>query len=159
MNSKVRIKSDEVGNIITQSKNNPEYGHIAVEQDRVVIDDRGFARKRTINALIQGKVEDLKSFGWTKSTDLAGKVVVKESLEPFNAKEPERDYKIAGKTGIVCCADGQPIYRKHLFTFNMSEADELIQHTNVEDIKAAYQQSLVEKALEAAGDENAISEL
>lgn len=159
MNSKVKIKSDEVGNIIVQSKNNPEYGHIAVEQDRIVVDDRGFARKKTINALIQGKVEDLKSFGWTKSTELAGKVVIRESLEPFNAKEPERDYKIAGKTGIVCCQDGQPIYRKHLFTFNMNEQDELVAHTNVEDIKAAYQQSLVDRALESVDDESSLSTL
>lgn len=159
MQSKVKIKSDDLGNIIVQSKNNPEYGHIAVEQDRIVIDDKGFARKKNINALIQGTIQDLKSFGWNKNTELTGKIAIKESLEPFNAKEPDRDYKMAGKTGIVCCQDGQPIYRKHLFTFNMNEQDVLIEHTNTEDIKAAYQQSLVDKALESVEDETAIGNL
>lgn len=138
MNSKVKVTADELGNVVVISKNNPDWAHIRVEQSRVVIDDNGFARKKTISALVHGTVEDLRSFGWKANQELAGKIIFKESLEPFNLNDPNRDYKIAGKTGIVCCLDGQPIYRKTFYTLNNNAEDVAIQHNNVEDIKAAY---------------------
>lgn len=138
MNSKVKVTADEAGNVVIVSKNNPEWAHIRVEQSRVVIDDNGFARKRVISALVHGTVEDLKSFGWAKGSELPGKIIFKENLEPFNVSQPERDYKIAGKTGIVCCQDGQPIYRKTFYTLNNAAEDVAVAHTNIEDIRAAY---------------------
>lgn len=138
MNSKVKVTADAAGNVIIPSKNNPDWGHIRVEQTRMIIDDRGFARKKTVSALIPGTISDLSGFGWSKNQEVEGKIVVKERLEPFNAEEPERDYKVAGDTGIVCCNDGQPIYRKAFFTLNLNAYDETVEHTNGEDIKAAY---------------------
>jgi len=138
MNSKVKVTADELGNVVVVSKNNPEWAHIRVEQSRVVIDDNGFARKRNISALVHGTTDDLKSFGWTRGQELGGKITFKESLEPFNHSQPERDYKVAGKTGVVCCIDGQPIYRKTFYTLNSSAEDISIAHNNVEDIRAAY---------------------
>ena len=142
MNSKVKVTADETGSVIVVSKNNPEWAHIRVEQSRIVIDDNGFARKKTISALVHGTVEDLKSFGWAKGQELPGRIIFKESLEPFNVNQPERDYKVAGKTGIICCQDGQPIYRKTFYTLNTSAEDVAVAHTNVEDIRAAYAESV-----------------
>ena len=142
MNSKVKVTAEEVtGNVVVVSKNNPEWGHIRVEQSRTTIDDNGFARKRNISALIHGTVEDLKSFKWVSNQEVPGQIIAKESLEPFNMNNPERDYKIAGKTGIVCCQDGQPIYRKTFYTLNSSAEDVLVSHNNIEDIRAAYSTS------------------
>jgi hypothetical protein len=142
MNSKVKVTAEEVtGNVVVVSKNNPEWGHIRVEQSRTTIDDNGFARKRNISALIHGTVEDLKSFKWVDGKEVPGQIIAKESLEPFNMNNPERDYKIAGKTGIVCCQDGQPIYRKTFYTLNSSAEDVLVSHNNIEDIRAAYSTS------------------
>lgn len=138
MNAKVRVTADAAGNVIVPSKNNPEWGHIRVEQTRMVIDERGFARKKKVSALIPGTIEDLKGFGWVKDQEVEGKIVVKERLEAFNADEPERDYKIAGETKVVCCIDGQPIYRKSFYTTNPNAHDETIEHDNGEAIKAAY---------------------
>ena len=138
MNSKVKVTADEAGNVVIVSKNNPEWAHIRLEQSRIVIDDNGFARKRVISALLHGTVEDLKSFNWKKDQEIAGKIVFKESLEPFNAGQPERDYKIAGKTGIVCCQDAQPIYRKTFYTLSSVAEDVSVAHNNIEDIRAAY---------------------
>lgn len=146
MNSKVKVTADDTGAVVIVSKNNPDWAHIRVEQSRIVIDDNGFARRKTISALVHGTVEDLKSFGWTKGAELPGKILFKESLEPFNASQPERDYKVAGKTGIVCCQDGQPIYRKTFYTLNSSAEDVSVAHTNIEDIRAAYAEGVeVEK--------------
>lgn len=151
MNSKVRVNADAAGNVIVPSKNNPGYGHIRVEQIRMIIDERGFARKKTVSALIPGTIEDLKAFGWVAGSEVEGKIVVKERLTPFNTSEPERDYKVAGETGIVCCQDGQPIYRKAFYTLNMNAYDETVEHTNGEDIKAAYAE-IVEKKSSAKTD-------
>lgn len=146
MKSKVKVTADEAGNVVVPSNNNSEWAHIRVEQERIVFDEKGFARKRRMSALIPGLLEDLKSFGWTAGQEIDGKIIAKESLTPFNAKDPERDYKVAGKTGIVCCIDGQPIYRKTFYTpdnnandvFIMDENGNPMTHNNGEAIRVAY---------------------
>jgi hypothetical protein len=136
---KVRVCGDASGNIIVPSKTNPEYGHIRVEQERMIIEEAtGFARSKTISALIPGLVKDLKNFGWVKDQEVEGKVIFKEQLAPFNMKDAERDYKIAGKTEITCCVDGQPIYRKTFYSPSEKAEDVAVAHTNGDDIKAAY---------------------
>ena len=141
MNSKVTVTAEEsTGAVVIISKNNPEWGHIRLQQVKSTFDENGFTRKKAISALVHGLVEDLKSFNWTAGKELPGKIAFKESLEPFNNNSPERDYKIAGKTGVVCCVDGQPVYRKTFYTLNSSLEDVSIAHNNTEDIKAAYAQ-------------------
>lgn len=136
--SKVKVTADAAGNVIVPSKKNSEYGHIRVVQDRFVHDERGFMRRKTISALVVGLIVDLQARGWKKDQEIDGKIVFHESLEPFNTKEPQRDYKIAGKTGIVCCQDGQPIYRKTFYTEDPKVGDTSIEHTNGDAIKEAY---------------------
>jgi hypothetical protein len=148
MNKSVKVTADAAGNVIVPSQNNPEWGHIRVEQERMVIDDRGFARKKKVSSLIPGTIEDLKGFGWTKNELVEGKIVIKERLDAFNENEPERDYKIAGETGIVCCQDGQPIYRKAFYTLNANAYDETVEHNNGDAIKAAYAELSEKKALD-----------
>jgi hypothetical protein len=143
--SKVKVTADEAGNVIIVSKNNPEWAHIRLEQWRIIVDDNGFARRKPITALLHGKTEDLKSFGWKENQELAGKIIFKESLDPFNVKEPERDYKIAGKTKVICCQDGQPIYRKTFYSLKSNAEDVSVVHTNIEDIRAAYASEKEEK--------------
>ncbi len=138
MNAKVKVTADELGNVVVVSKNNPNWAHIRVEQKVKVFDETGFGRTKKISALIHGTTEDLKDFGWLNGQELAGRIIFKESLEPFNTREPERDYKVAGKTGIVCCLDGQPIYRKTFYTESANAANVSIAHNNTEDIRAAY---------------------
>jgi hypothetical protein len=149
--SKVIVTADAAGNVIIPSKNNAEWGHIRVTQNRMVVDDGGFARMKPLSALIIGKITDLKGFGYKKDQEIEGRIIFKESLEPFNTKDPERDYKKAGKTGIVCCQDGAPIYRKNFYKQDAESSDVCVEHTNGEDIKVAYA-ALKEK--EAVSPEN-----
>ena len=51
MLSKVIVTADQAGNVIVRSPRNPQYGHIRVEQIRMIIDDTGFARKRKLSAV------------------------------------------------------------------------------------------------------------
>lgn len=148
-NSKVIVTADKAGNVIVKSQNNTEWGHIRVEQTRMVLEDNGFARRKTLSALIPGTIVDLKGFGWHAGQEVRGKIIVRESLKPFNKKDPERDYKIAGESGVVCSVNGQPIYRKHFYVFDEEAADTLVAHDNDEEIKEAY----AEIASESTGEE------
>jgi len=136
--NKVIVTADKAGNVISTSQNNSEWGYIRVEQLRATIDDQGFARKTVLSALIYGKVADLTDFGWKAGTELPGRIVVVESTTPFNPKAPEKDLKVAGSTGIVCMLGNEPIYRKNAYKSDASATDSTIEHTNGEEIRAAY---------------------
>lgn len=135
--SKVLVTSKD-GHVIVKSANE-EFGHIRVEQVRMVVDDTtGFAKMKKISALVPGKISHLKGFGWKDGDEVNGKIRIVERLSPFNKKDPDRDLKIAGKSGIVCEQDGKPIYRKHFFTLNINLGDDLKEHTNDDEIREAY---------------------
>ena len=158
MNNKVKACADASSAVVIPSKNNPEYGYIRVEQKRITIDANGFAKARTMSALIPGKVVDLKAFGWTPNQEVPGKVIFKEQLTPFNLDEPERNYKFAGETGIVCKIEGAPIYRKTFYSQDSEDKDvyirdengEIMSHDNTDEIKAAYASSKEDNAVAAA---------
>lgn len=126
--SKVTIASDDMGNVIGISQNNPEYGYIRIEQVANQINEDGWFRLAKRSALINGKVSDFKEANYYAGKELPGKIIIKESLQPFNDKFPDRDMKVAGSTGIVCTIDDQPIYRKAFYTTNPNAEDELIMH-------------------------------
>jgi len=146
MYKKAKVTADADGRVVIISKNNPEYGHIRIEQERFLIDDDGFLRAKVLSALLPGKIEELKRLALKANQEIDGSVYFKESLSPFNKKDDERDCKVAGKTGIVCCIDGQPIYRKTFFSFRKQMEDTLILdengnhvlHTNVDEIREAF---------------------
>ena len=133
--SKVVVVADKNGNIIGQSTNNPEYGYIRVQQKTVQINDQGWLKTVNRSAILKGKMEDLLAAEYREGTQLPGKIIVIEALEPFNPINPDRDLKIAGDTGIICRVDDQPIYRNSFYTTNPNAYDELITHTNTDEIR------------------------
>tara|TARA_B110000914_G_C15367320_1_gene401477 strand:+ start:203 stop:823 length:621 start_codon:yes stop_codon:yes gene_type:complete len=148
MKNQVTIVPNETGAKIRVSKNNSDYGHVLLKQEKTIIGSNGWVKTTRLHALLHGEVEDLQSIGIKKMKTLPGQIVVKESTTPFNEKNPDMDLKLAGKTGIVCCKDGEPIYRRALYDASMTEVDEFIAHNNSEDIRAANQEN-TEKAFEA----------
>lgn len=132
---KVVVTADKNGNVVGVSENNPEYGYVRVEQTGSFINDEGWLRISRRSALIKGLVKDLVETGFTEGQEMEGKIVVAESLTPFNSDNPERDLKIAGDTGIVCRIDDQPIYRQTFYTINPDAQDHFIMHTNREEIR------------------------
>lgn len=133
--SKVVVVADKNGNIIGQSTNNPEYGYIRVQQKTVQISDQGWLKTVNRSAILKGKMEDLLAAEYREGTQLPGKIIVVEALEPFNPINPDKDLKIAGDTGIICRVEDQPIYRNSFYTTNPNAYDELITHTNTDEIK------------------------
>ena len=136
-NGKVTVAQDELGNSIRVSKNNPEFGHVRLVQEKVGFGTGGWVKKSTRSTLIHGTVEDLQAVGLGESKELPGNIVIREQLEPFSSNDPDRDYKIAGDTGIICCRDGEPIYRKAFYSMDPTEQDVLIAHTNGNAIREA----------------------
>lgn len=132
--SKVRITADKDKNVITVSPNNPEYGWFFVEQTVAQLEN-GWFKNVTRKARISGKLSDLTESKFEVGQEFPGKIVVLESLTPFNTENPDSDLKVAGKSGVVCRYFDQPIYRQSYFTSNLNSPDELINHTNSDEIK------------------------
>jgi hypothetical protein len=133
--NKVTVTADQNGNIIGVSQNNPEYGYVRVEQNVTQIDQRGWLKNVKRSTLIKGTVADLTASKLKAGSEIPGKIVVIESLTPFNQENPERDLKIAGDSGIVCRIDDQPIYRQTFYTPDVNASDELIMHNNTDEIR------------------------
>jgi len=136
-NKNCQVVPDAQGNAIRVSKNSPEYGYVRVIQNKVMFNATGWVSKKQLSTLVKGKVEDLQDLGFTSDTILPGNIVVMESFEPFSEKMPDRDLKYAGDTGIVCCKDGQPIYRTTAYDASGELSDALIPHDNGDAIREA----------------------
>lgn len=141
MNSKVIVTADATTNSVVNVSENPEWGYIRVQQVRTMIDDNGFLKRKSVSAIVPGLLSDLQESGFFAGQQLDGKIVVEESLEPFNKKTPERDLKVAGETGIVCTFGGLPIYRRTKYSLDGLATDTLIKHDNIEELRAAYANS------------------
>ncbi len=150
--SKVCVCSDEAGAIIVQTEN-PDYGYIRLEQTKTNFKKTGWIKKQKLSSLIFGEVDELKELNWQNGMVLPGNIVVLEQLEPFNNDEPSKDYKIAGSTGIICCLDGQPIYRRSYYEPNEDINDTLIEHDNGEVISEAFKLELEELSNSQAIDD------
>jgi len=135
--SEVTIVPNKMGAKIRVSANNADYAHVLLKQEKTIISTTGWVKPIKVHALLHGKLEDIQDIGIADTVTLPGQIVVREQLVPFSTSNPERDYKYAGKTGIVCCKDGEPIYRQCFYDATMMMSDELISHTNGDDIKIA----------------------
>jgi hypothetical protein len=148
MNSKVKVAANATtGAIVNVSENNPDYAYIRLEQTKAIVDDNGFLKNRTISALLQGDTQDLRDLAWFENQEVPGKICIKESLEAFNSKNPERDLKKAGDTGIICSVEGSPIYRKTTWDPTGTKVESYVQHDNVAELRAAYDAKQSNKAL------------
>ena len=135
--TKVKIAKMNDGSIVKQSENSPEWGFVRVEQENISIVNNWLRRNKR-SALINGMYKDFLALDLTEGTTFPGKLVVDESVEPFNpGPYQDRDIKHAFEGGPICVFEDMPIYRRTRHTYNMDEQDTLIPHTNVEEIKQA----------------------
>jgi len=146
MSYRVIVSSNEDGSVISLSKNNPEYGYIRVSQRRLVINKKGWVNLKELSALVQADVETLKQLEWKPQQQLAGHIVIKESVEPFSPENSDKDLKIAGDSDVICSIEGQPIYRKCFYDPTGNDVDSLIQHDNIEEIRSAMSLVKIAKA-------------
>jgi hypothetical protein len=135
-NTVIITAADQTGAVIGRSPSNPEIGWIRLTQTRTVIGENGWLRPMRLSAFIRGEIDALLDMEFEQGQELPGRILIRESTEPFNKQHPDKNLKVAGDTGIVCCYYGAPIYRETFFTTNAELQDSLIPHTNSEEIKA-----------------------
>ena len=97
-------------------------------------------------------ISDLQANGYYAGQEIPGNIMIVESLEPFNKKNPERDYKIAGDTGIICKLEGSPIFRKTVYTLAANAEDVLVKHDNVAELRAAYATQTTSSAVKPSAE-------
>ena len=134
----VKVVPNVDGSLISTSPSNAAWGWYKVEQERMTINEEGVARMEKLSAIVQGWMKDISGLKWTLGMNLPGKIIIRESLTPFNKRNPEKDLKIAGKSGVICKVNDQPIYRRYFYNQNSQAEDVLIAHNNKEEIKLAY---------------------
>ena len=149
MNNLVTVRKENGATV--RVSNNPEYGYVVLEQIASELKG-GWISDKTLTTIIQGKTSVLESMDLSKP--LIGKIVVLESIKPFNDKQPERDLKYAGDTGIVCMDGDNPIYRKTEFTYDINKHSEFIKHTNGADIRNANSTNQAVESLSAFKEES-----
>jgi len=136
--SNVRISPDEQGNAIRVSKNNAEYAHMRITQERVDFGSNGWVNRKVFSALIHGKTEDLTEMGFKAGQELSGNILVVESFEGR-----QEDLKIAGETGIVCkgvdpeTGELRDIYRTTRYDASGQMQSVMIAHVKGDEIREA----------------------
>lgn len=155
MEAKVKVVADQATGSVVHVSSNEDFGYIRLEQVRTVIDEKSqFLKRKVLSTLIHGEISALRECGYYAGQELPGNILIEESFLPFNSKNPEKDLKIAGSTGIVCLGrdtDGnvKPIYRRNVYSPSTKREDILIDHINKEEIKAAYAGQSAAKPLSA----------
>ena len=122
----VVVKHPETGLVITPSVNKPEFGTIRIDQETNVFSNGFFAvQKRT--AFVRGRITDLESLGLKDGSTLDGKIIRKESFEPFyENQEP----KINPQTNEVILTDGRPTYLEFEYTEDKNASDHWVAESN-----------------------------
>jgi|TARA_B110000977_G_scaffold149739_1_gene189823 hypothetical protein len=143
--NQVTIRLSKTGETVRTSKN-PLYGYIVAEQKGISVVN-GWAKDLTLSTIIQGEMPTIKAM--EASFPMTGKIVVKESLEPFNTNNPAVDIKYAGDTGVACSVKGLPIYRTTFFTADVNAVSELLKHDNGAQIREANSKGQAVESLQA----------
>ena len=121
----VRFGNHPLLNIVNHAA---EYGWMFVEQS--FINEKGNEIK--LRAKYFGIYQYLKLL--EEGDILPGKIIILESLIPFNQDNPERDLKLAGDTGVLCRIDDNPIYRIAYYDPSGQAEDRYLEHDNEEEI-------------------------
>ena len=138
----VTIIGNKKNEVLTVSPNNPEYGWLAVQSTQPTFQE-GFMRLGKRVAFIAGTVKQLEEYisglNLVVGSELPGKIVIREQLEPIDANNLETGIKYpnaaAKEAGLMCSVGDQPVYRRAFYTPDLSIIDTLVQHHNGADIK------------------------
>jgi hypothetical protein len=124
---KVIVKANPTNNlVITPSTTNTEYGVVRLEATAFEATN-GMLNSRKRVAFLRAKIEDLATLNLKADTTfpLAGKIVVKESIEAFYEGQTP---KINPSTSEVLMKGSNPIYRITEFTTDINAVDIFVAH-------------------------------
>jgi len=158
----VLLNGQPTDEIIRVNANKPEFGYLMVESVQPVFRD-GFLNLNRRVALVSARVSDLEQYisenNLGAGSAIPGKIVVKESLDQLSIYPKATDSELGIKyrnaaakvAGLAYTVDNTPIYRKAIFTEDLSATDTLVQHDNQEDIQAFLDEQAAIAAKPKAG--------
>ncbi len=128
----------ESGMVIRVNEKNKDFGYVVLRQVREEFSENGFIEEKAVTCLVKGELSILKRRNWKPWQSLKGKIVVQESLTPFREKSIDYDIKMSSREGGVALVfEDQPIFRRTFYSLNAEKEDTFIQHTNVDEVRAA----------------------
>ena|SRR5690606_4057021 len=113
------IAHPETGKVVTENPNKPGEGSVRFDQE-VNTMEGGYYNKRKRTAFIGGKVEDLESLGLKAGQTMPGRIVQKESYEPFYDGQSA---KINPTTNEVIQKNGKDVFFQFVYTERETEPD------------------------------------
>ncbi len=123
----VRFGKEPILNVVIHAS---EYGWIFVEQLFIDLEGKETKRRAKYFGLYQYlnllKVGDI----------LPGKIIILDSLIPFDKDNPERNFKIAGDIGALYLIDDSPIYSISFYDASGEMEDKYLTHNNEEELRA-----------------------
>lgn len=130
------------GNVITPSRNNPEWGTFRVDSENKSMEG-GILNISKRSAFIRGKISDLEQLGLRPNQTLAGKIQKQESFSPFYEGQSP---KINPSTNEVVLTNGRETYLQYEYTSNPDALDVWVGDTSNE-VNAQTEEQLAEQAV------------
>lgn len=141
--SQVKVAAHpDTGNVITPSSNNPKFGTIRVDSEHKSFEG-GFVNISKRSAFIRGKMSDLNSLGLRKGQALQGKIIKKESFEPFYEGHAS---KINPQTGEAILTNGRETYLQYEYTADKNACDTWVGETPAE-VSSNVQEAFANQAV------------
>lgn len=116
------IAHPTTGTVITPSQNNPEWGTFRVDSVHTSFEG-GIVNVNKRTAFVRGKISDLEGLGLKAGQSLAGKILKKESYEPFYEGQSPKIYPSGERQGQAVLTNGRETYLEYEYTQNMEAHD------------------------------------
>lgn len=107
------------GLVVTPSTKNPLWGTFRVDSENVSMEN-GIMNRSKRSAFIRGQLLDLNSLGLKADQALPGKIIKRESFEPFYVGQPA---KLNPTTMQVVLTNGRETYIEFAYTEDVNAPD------------------------------------
>lgn len=143
------VKHPETGNVITVSTKNPKYGTVRLDESHTSFEN-GFVNTQKRTAFLRGEVVALEALNLQDGAKLPGKIVKRESYQPFYEGQSPKIYPEGSeRAGQPVLKNGRETYLEYVYTANNSADPDVWVG---EDIAVASEQAQGALAEQATGN-------
>ena len=132
----------ETGAVITPSTNNPAFGTIRLDSEHKSM-EKGFVNIQKRSAFVRGRIEDLNALDLKSGQSLPGKIIKRESFEPFYEGQAP---KINPTTAEIVLTNGRETYLEFVYTEDDNATDQWVGANNVE-VSEEVENALIEQTV------------
>jgi hypothetical protein len=124
------------GQVITPSTKNPEWGTFRVDSVNTSMEN-GIVNVSKRSAFIRGKISDIEALNLKAGQTLVGKIVKRESFEPFYEGQDPKIYPSGENMGQPVLTNGQKTYLEYVYSADHNALDVWVGQTSEELTQAA----------------------